>query len=89
MARRIQLHPEVTLARLEEALKAPLPKKKRRRLEAMRLALIRKAAAAFAGLAALTEPGASAPPPNPHSGAGGAKGFRKGRAVTWIRIVAP
>ena len=47
MARRIQLHPEVTLARLEEALKAPLPKKKRRRLEAMRLALIRKAAAAL------------------------------------------
>ena len=36
MARRIQLNPEVTLARLEEALKAPLPIEKRRRLVAMK-----------------------------------------------------
>jgi hypothetical protein len=46
MTRRIQLNPEVTLARLEEALKAPLPKEKRRRLEAMRLAIEGKLTAA-------------------------------------------
>lgn len=39
MARRIHLNPEVTLPKLEEALKAPLPIQKRRRLEAMKLVL--------------------------------------------------
>lgn len=46
MARKIQLNPEVTPARLEEALKAPLPIQKRRRLVAMKLVLEGKGTAA-------------------------------------------
>lgn len=39
MARKIQVRPDITTAKLEKALTAPLPVIKRRRLEAMRLAL--------------------------------------------------
>jgi transposase len=39
MARKIQVRPDITAAKLGQALKAPLPVIKRRRLEAMRLAL--------------------------------------------------